>query len=117
MATRALEIFLGNDFLEEAGPIWAREAATGERTLYHSSAVEAFVTAAKGSNTPITGLSVACPEIGDTACYPVAFEADDIDAALGSLPDRTKVYRVIRGPGDFRVEDEFLVRKSRPSVW
>jgi len=109
-------IYLGNDFFEIAGPIWERDGDSGERALHHDVDCVAFITATAGTDTPIGGLSVACPEIDETAKYIIEFDADDVDTDLGALADGTTVYRVFTSPGVFRVEDALRVRKVRPST-
>lgn len=109
-------IYLHNDFLEIAGPIRGRNPATGQSELYHSTEVEAFLTATAGSDEAIAPeVEVEAPEIGTSGQYSITFEADAIDTALGALAEGTVVYRVLSGPGDLRVEDAFALAHVRPS--
>lgn len=108
-------IDLHNDYVAPTRPIVGTNPTTLRRELYHSTDVVAFITDTPGSNTPIGGLSTACPEVGTTARYAIVFQAAVVDLALGGLDDGAVVYRVLTGPGDLRVEDPLTLRHIRPS--
>ncbi len=111
----ARAIYIDNAWLEIIGPVSGINPATWRHELYHSDVVVAWITEESGSDDPVGGLEVSCPEIGDTAAYPVVFTGAALTAALDALAEGATLFRVVESPGDFRVEDELVLRKVRPS--
>lgn len=112
---KQLEIIDDNDYVEVA-TIRGLSPTSGQVELYHGIDVEAFITDAENSNTPIGTLTFACIEIGDTGQYGLAFDGDDITTSLAAKADGDILYRVIRSTQqNFRVVDPVTYRKTRSS--